>query len=131
MKSEARIRTLAGLRVNIDLPTSEIVAILQLLGSAQVSVTNHGDSFCAGLLDQCATHLRERYGLAGAERSVDPVWAESSLPALVHLLIYVQAEVEDKLSDPGCAAALDQCIDRLLQMHVPQSDDLGRVVTAH
>jgi len=131
MKSEARLRTLAGLRVNIDLPTSEILAILQLLGSAQVSVTMHGDSFCAGLLDQCAAHLRERYGFSGAERSIDPVWAESSLPALVHLLIYVQAEVEDKLSDPGCVATLDQCIDRLLQTCEPQHDEFGSVVTAH
>jgi hypothetical protein len=131
MKSEARNRTLVGLRVSIDLPPSEILAILQLLGSAQMSVANHGDSFCAGLLDQCAAHLRERYGISGGERSIDPVWAESSLPALVHLLIYVQAEVEVKLSDPGCAAALDQCIDRLLQTCEPQHDEFGRVVTAH
>jgi hypothetical protein len=131
MKREARMTTLAGLRVDIDLPSSDIRAILQLIGSAQLSIANHGDAFCAGLLDQCAAQLRERFGLGDTARSNDPAWADSSLPAVVHLLIYVQAEVTDRLGDPAWAAVLDQCIDRLLQIHVPQPHDCGQAVTAH
>ncbi len=131
MKREARVRTLVGLRADIDLPTSDILAILGLLGSAQMSIASHGDIFCVGLLDQCAGLLRRRYGLAGTVRGGDPVWADSSLAAVVHLLIYVQAEVEETLRDPQGAAVLGRCIDRLLHTHVPQSDDCGCTVTAH
>jgi hypothetical protein len=126
----ARMRILAGLRADIDLAESDARAILELLGSARLSVESHGDSFCAGLLDQCATQLRERHGLSGTQQSGDPVWAESNLPALIHLLIYVQAEVAETLRDTQCAAALGRCIDRLLQTHRPQPEEL-RPVTAH
>lgn len=132
MKSGARIRALAVLPANIDLPACDIHAILQLIGSAQVLIKTHGDSLCVGLLDQCAAHLRTRYRLSATDRSEDRVWAESNLPALVHLLIYVQAEVNDKLRDASCAAALEQCIDHLLQMHLPASEECcGRAVTSH
>ncbi len=130
MTSDARTRTLAALRANIDHPLSEIHAILELLGSAQLSVESHGDSFCAGLLAQCAAQLRERYGLSGTSLIGDPVWAGSSLPAVVHLLIYVQAEVGEKLGNTACVAALDRCIDRLLQTHRPQAEEF-RTLTAH
>jgi len=130
MTSDARTRMLAGLRADIDLPESDIEAILDLLGSAQLSVESHGDNFCAGLLQQCAAHLRERHGFSGSRQNGDPVWTESSLPAVVHLLIYVQAEVEDKLRDRACVEVLDQCIDCLLQTHRPQPEEL-RIVTAH
>lgn len=130
MTSDARMRTLAGLRADIDLPESDVLAILELLGSAQLSVESHGDNFCAGLLEQCATQLRRRHGVSRTQPSGDPVWAESSLPALVHLLIYVQAEVAEKLRDPECAVAIDQCIDRLLQTYRPRPEEL-RTVTAH
>jgi len=124
------MRTLAGLRADIDRPEWDVHAILELLGSAQLSVESHGDSFCAGLLEQCAAHLRERHGFSGCRQNGDPVWADSSLPALVHLLIYVQAEVEDKLRDPACVEVFDQCIDRLLQTHRLEPEEL-RTVTAH
>jgi hypothetical protein len=91
---------------------------------------SHGDTFCAGLLDQCAAHLRERYGLGATARRGDPAWADSSVPAVVHLLIYARAEVNERLQDAGCAAVLGQCIDRLLRMHVPQLEE-WRTVTAH
>src|SRR5690348_2381340 len=100
MTGDARTRALAGLRTNIDLPSSDILAILEMIGSAQLSVTSHGDTFCAGLLEQCAAHLREHHGFSGLPQSGDPVWTETSLPAVVHLLIYVQAEVTEKLHDP-------------------------------
>jgi hypothetical protein len=87
---------------------------------------SHGDTFCAGLLDQCAAHLRERYGLGATARRGDPAWADSSVPAVVHLLIYARAEVNERLQDAGCAAVLGQCIDRLL----PQLEE-WRTVTAH
>ena len=106
------MRTLAGLRMEIDLPSSDILAILQLIGSARLSVSRQGDAFCVGLLDQCAAHLRERFGLGDTARRGDPAWADSTVPAVVHLLIYVQAEVEERLRDGVCVAVLDQCIDR-------------------
>jgi len=124
------MRTLAGLRVDIDVPESDVQAILELLGSAQLSVESHGDTFCAGILAQCAAQLRRRHGLSGTRQGGDPMWAESSLPALVHLLIYVQAEVKEKLRDPQCAAAIDRCIDRVLHTHRPVPAEL-RTVTAH
>jgi hypothetical protein len=124
------MKTLMGLRADIDLPESDVQAILELLISARLSVESHGDSFCAGILEQCAAQLRQRHGLSATPQGGDPVWSESSLPALVHLLIYVQAEVEEKLCDPKCAAALDQCIDRLLQTHRPRPEEL-HTVTAH
>lgn len=130
MSSDARMTTLMGLRTDIDLPESDIRAILDLLISARLSVESHGDNFCAGILEQCAAQLRQRHGLSATQPGGDPVWFESSLPALVHLLIYVQAEVEEKLCDPNCAAALDQCIDRLLQTHRPRPEEL-HTVTAH
>ena len=125
MTSDVRTRTLAGLRADIDLPRSDAEAILELLGSAQLSVESHGDTFCAGLLDQCAALLRERYGLRDMARCGDPAWADSSVPAVVHLLIYVKAEVNERLRDPACVEVLDLCINRLLQSHWP------RTVTAH
>lgn len=131
MRREAQVGTLAGLRGDIELPTSDIRTILQLLASAQLSVASHGDGFCAGLLDQCAAQLRQRHGVSGTARGGDRVWVDSSLPALVHLLIYVQAEVEERLGDPACSAVLDQCIDRLLRIHQPQPDGCSNAVTAH
>ena len=132
MKREARSGMLAGLRSDIDLPVSDVLAILQLIASAQLSVTNHGDAFCAGLLDQCSAHLRERHGLSATAHCGDPVWADSTVPAVVHLLVYVQAEVEERLADAACSAVLDQCIDRLLHVHVQQADDdLDRAATPH
>ncbi len=130
MTRHERTRRLAGLRADIELPESDVWTILELLESAQLSVESHGDHFCAGLLEQCAAHLRRGHGLTGSRQSADPVWTESSLPALVHLLIYIQAEVEEKLRAPACAASLDQCIDRLLQTHRPRPEEL-RSSTAH
>jgi hypothetical protein len=131
MTNETRISTIAGLPANIDLSASDVPAILQLLGSAGESIRNHGDGFCAGLLGQCAAHLRERYGLEAGRADGLP-WRDSSLPALVHLLIYVRAEVKEKLRDPACVAALDRCVDRLLQMHVVLPEQgCGRAVTSH
>jgi hypothetical protein len=109
----------------MDRPESDVKAILELLAAAQLSVSSHGDTFCAGLLDRCAAHLRERYGLAAVARCGDPAWADSGVPAVVHLLIYVKAEVDERLYDPACVEVLDQCIGRLLHSHWP------RTVTAH
>jgi len=125
MTGDARARTLAGLRADNDRPDSDVLAILELLASAQLSVTSHGDTFCAGLLDQCAAQLRERYGLAAAVRRGDPAWADSGAATVVHLLIYVRAEVNERLHDPACVEVLGLCIDRLLRSHWP------RIVTAH
>src|SRR5882672_5119590 len=124
MKSETRSKALAGADASIDLRTSDVLVILQLLGAAQVSIRNRcGDEPCARLLEQCGAYLRERYGLAPAARSHDLVWSESSLTAVVHLLTYVQAEVAERLSDRRCASAVKQCIDHLLQTHLLSSDE--------
>jgi hypothetical protein len=131
MKSGARSKPYADLGAGIELRTPDVLAILWLLGTAQVSVRNYGDELCAGLLAQCAAQLRERYGLAEA-RSHDDLWSESSLIALVHLLVYVQAEVRDKLDDISCALALSHCIERMLQTHMLHTDgSRDRAVTSH
>ena len=84
MKIDARTRTLTWLRADIDLRESDVQAILELLGSARLSVESHGDNFCAGILEQCAAQLRQRHGFLGTPQAGNPVWTESSLPALVH-----------------------------------------------
>jgi hypothetical protein len=135
MKSDVQTGPIGDLRGRIDLPASDAAAILRLLGTAQASIKNHGDAQCAHLLAECESDLRERYGLAALERRNDSARADSSIPALLHLLIYVQAEMRDKLGDAQCTHALTRCIDRLLHTHQPYSERVQasreRVVTSH
>lgn len=135
MKSDVQIRPFGDLRARIDLPASDAAAILRLLGTAQASIKIHGDALCAHLLAQCESDLRERYGLEALERRNDPARSDSSMPALLHLLIYVQAEMRDKLGEVQCTHALNRCIDRLLHTHQPYLDgsqaSRERAATSH
>ena len=97
---------------------ADVLGILQLLASAKASATLHcPDETCADLLDQCISYLEDRHGLSEPDDGDGLMWTEASLPALVRLLDYAQAEVADCLDDSFCVDHLRECIGHLMRLH--------------
>jgi len=105
-----------------------------LLTAARVSANaSCGDGLCVHLIDQCIAHLSEQYDLPSVEPDEGEMWTEGSLAALVRLVIYVHAEVSEILHDRRAENLLKQCIDHLLQIHLPysQQPDEGALRLTH
>jgi hypothetical protein len=127
MTKKSQSRLSLGSMEAIELSRPVALGVVQLLGSAQVSLkTMCGDELCVRLLDKCITHLRERFGLAAGDPNFDPVHTEASLTAVVRLLVYVRVEVIESLSEMQCADLLNQCIDHLLQSHLLFHEQFGK-----
>lgn len=114
-RNAAGLEPVAGAKA----PTSNVAGILQMLSTAQASIAAYcADDYCADLIEQCASHLQERYGYAAAPPSDQTMAPESSLVALVRLLAYVQVEITEDLRELRCASLIKQCIDHLLHTHL-------------
>ena len=97
---------------------SEACAILLLLMSAEASLQEQvGDDGCITILRTCIARIQQQYQVADCEVSSGIVWSESSLDAILRLLDYVKAEIQDKLNDLQSAEDLDLCVDRLTSPH--------------
>jgi predicted NAD/FAD-dependent oxidoreductase len=101
------------------------LSVLELLLSAQASAEIHVvDKACMTRLDKCVERLRAIHELSRSEIDGDPVSVESSLPGLLRLLVYLQAEAADGLRDAICATHLQECVTALLRAHRISPDRL-------
>ena len=113
---------------------ADALGILQLLHSAKASAAIHCvDDVCAGILEKCIWHLQKQHSLSQSDVGNDLMWAETSLPALLRLLDYAQAEVKDCLNDAPCSEHLKECIEHLIQIHEGSQEHLQKreVFTSH
>jgi hypothetical protein len=60
--------------------------------------------------------LKAKYNLSNEKMGEGILWEETSLEALLRLLGYLQAEIDERLNDPKLAKQLKLCVDRLRQV---------------
>jgi hypothetical protein len=95
---------------------ADIGGILRLLHAAHANLVLHfHDEPAASLLEQCIAVVAAHDPAAAQADSADEFSpAELNLTALVRMLVYVQAEVNQALRDAEASRSLQQCIDHLL-----------------
>ncbi len=99
--------------------------MLELLLSAQASAEIHRiDKTCMARLEKCVERLRAAHALPRPAVDTELVLVESSLPGLVRLLVYLQAEAADSLRDGICAMHLQKCVTQLMRAHRLSPDQL-------
>ncbi len=101
------------------------LGMLELLLSAQASAEFHRiDKTCMTRLEKCVERLRAAHALPRPEAGAELVWVESSLPGLLRLLVYLQAEASDGLRDAICSMHLQKCVSQLMRVHRLSPDQL-------
>lgn len=101
------------------------LGVLELLLSAQASAEiHHIDKTCIARLEKCVERLRTTHALSQPEVDAEFVWVESSMPGLLRLLVYLQAEAADSLQDAICAMHLQKCVTQLMRAHRLSADQL-------
>jgi hypothetical protein len=95
---------------------SNAKGVLLLLLSARASLLRHGASeACARTMENCVASFRMQYKLTGEDANDGILWEETSVGALLRLLVYVHGEVSKSLRDRRCAEQLKLCIEHLKQ----------------
>ena len=103
----------------------DILGLLGLLLSAEGSLQSCcPDPQCQQILAQCIADLRERHNVSPEEFDSRISWTEQSDVGLVRLLDYVRAEIKDTIKDAACAAALGECIERIMKLRGLSSERL-------
>jgi hypothetical protein len=134
MKRNASRRVPRRSTAEFDVCRVDALGALQLVLAAKDSLHAHcKDRVGADILEQCIAHLKQRYDLSDPEVSGVAARPESSLPALVRLLVYVHTDAVDNLNDVRCAELLNCCVRHLLQSYDIRQEHLYRreVFTSH
>jgi hypothetical protein len=93
---------------------SDVSGLLALLISAKLSLEKRsGANPCIGYLEACVTRLRRNYNLTDWGVDERAIQNKVSIDALLRLLEYVRAEVQDKLDEKQCVRELGFCIAHL------------------
>jgi hypothetical protein len=97
---------------------NDALSLLQLLLSAQQFLERYcGDQPCTPMFLQCISEFRQRHSISERGLADSLSWEEENVPALVRLLVYVQAEAAENLRDQHCADDIEKCIVDLMMIY--------------
>ena len=123
MKSDAELGGAMGQhdekldRSDPDSLESNAKGVFFLLLSVRASLLRlYPEEVCLGMIDECLSSLKAKYRLSNEDVREGILWEETSLDALLRLLGYLQAEIDERLNDPKLAEQLKLCVDRLRQV---------------
>ncbi len=123
MKSDAELGGATGQhdekldRSDPDSLESNAKGVFFLLLSVRASLLRlYPEEVCLGMIDECLSSLKAKYRLSNEDVREGILWEETSLDALLRLLGYLQAEIDERLNDPKLAEQLKLCVDRLRQV---------------
>ncbi len=104
-------------RSDPDSLESNARGVFFLLLSVRASLLRlYPEEICLGMIDECLNSLKAKYHLSNEEVREGILWEETSLDALLRLLGYLQAEIDERLNDPKLAERLKLCVDHLRQV---------------